>query len=78
MRFIKLNSESVVIAIRFGTEIVDGEIQSDNGELGQRMLSDGTFEDVPIETIEPTPSIEEEILFENKYQTMLLEMASMS
>lgn len=29
------------------------------------------------EPIEPKPSIEEEILFENKYQTMLLEMGGM-
>ena len=34
-------------------------------------------EPVKLEPIEPTASIEEQILYENKYQTMLLEMGGM-
>lgn len=43
MRFIKLDSNDKVIGVREGPYIVDGEIQSDTGELGQIMQEDGTF-----------------------------------
>jgi len=32
MRFIRLDANNMIIAIREGTEIIDGEIQSDIGE----------------------------------------------
>lgn len=73
-RFIRLNEENIVISVRFGEEIINGEIESGIGELGQRMLSNGMFEDVPIEYTIPDPTIEEQILSENQYQTALLEM----
>lgn len=53
-RFIRLNENSIVEAIRWGSEIVLGEMQSDVGELGQKRLADGTFVDVP----KPEPSSE--------------------
>ena len=54
-RYIRLDENGKVIAIRYGSEIVPGEIQSDTGELGQIMQPDGTFIDA-----EPEPVIEEE------------------
>ena len=61
-RYIKLDENNVVIGIRYGKEIVEGEIQSDIGELGQIMQPDGTFvnpepEPEPIKS-EPNPIIE--------------------
>mgnify|MGYP001025547573 CR=1 FL=1 len=59
-RHIKLDENNVVIGIRYGEEIVEGEIQSDIGELGQIMQPDGTFvtpEPEPIKS-EPNPIIE--------------------
>jgi hypothetical protein len=52
MRFIKLDDENRIIAIRLGKTIVDGEIQSDIGNIGQIMQQDGTF-------ITPEPEITE-------------------
>ncbi|UWG96771.1 hypothetical protein LPY66_18120 [Dehalobacter sp. DCM] len=43
MRYIILDSANKVIATREGPSIAEGEIQSDIGELGQVMQSDGTF-----------------------------------
>ena len=77
MRFITLNEMGIVSSIRYGKEIVGEEIESDLGELGQRMHEDGTFEDVPQPQPEPKASIEEvveETLLETKYQTFILEM----
>lgn len=74
MRFIKLNEDKKIISIRHGKLIVEGEIQSDVGELGQIMQEDGTFIDAPDEPIEQQATIEEQILAENQYQTALLEM----
>lgn len=55
MRFITLDENNKIIAIRFAQSIVDGEIQSDAGEVGQIMQADGTFIDAPIEPISPQP-----------------------
>ena len=55
MRFITLNQDSVVIAIRHGSSKVGNEIESEIGELGQIKQPDGTFvtpEPVITETIE--------------------------
>lgn len=51
-RYIKLENNKV-ISIRQGIEIVPGEIESENGELGQLMQLDGTFIDDPV--TEPCP-----------------------
>lgn len=74
MRIIKLNEKNEVIYERFGKEIKNGEIFSHEGSVGQIMLEDGTFIDPPNEYTKPEPSIEEQILFETQYQTLLLEM----
>lgn len=43
MRFIKLNEDNKVIAIRIANDIVEGEMESNLGEIGETMQSDGTF-----------------------------------
>lgn len=77
MRFIKLDINKKVISIRTGKTIVEGEIQSDTGDIGQIMQDDGTFVDTPIEPVPVESSIEEQILAENQYQTALLEMQTL-
>jgi hypothetical protein len=52
MRFIKLDKDNKVIAIRQGESIIEGEIQSDRGELGQIKKIDGTFVDLEVEELE--------------------------
>jgi len=57
MRFITLDGGSKVISARDGASIVEGEIQSDTGEIGQIMQPDGTFitpEPVPPQPPQPT------------------------
>lgn len=53
-RFIVLNIDNVVVCERFGTSIVEGEIESDNGKLGQVKQDDGTFT-TPEISIDPQP-----------------------
>lgn len=61
-RFITLDSNNKVIGIRNGLSIVEGEIESDVGEIGQIMQGDGTFiTPDPIPT-EPVKSLDEQIL----------------
>jgi hypothetical protein len=43
MRFITLDVNNTVTSIRDADKIVSGEIQSEVGELGQIMKSDGSF-----------------------------------
>ncbi len=43
MKFIKLDENNKVIGTREGLSIVEGEIQSNTGEVGQIMQPDGTF-----------------------------------
>lgn len=75
MRVLKLDEHNNVVCIRYNASVLlDNEIESEQGELGQRMLEDGTFVDVPVDPIESEPSIEEQILTETQYQTVLLEM----
>lgn len=54
-RFITVNENNIVVGIRFGKNIVDGEIQSDIGEIGQIMQPDGTFITPEPEPVEPVP-----------------------
>lgn len=61
MRFIILDGENRIIRTRNGSSIVDGEIQSDTGELGQIMQPDGTFIDDPTPIPPPGPTLEEQI-----------------
>lgn len=53
-RFIRLNQSNKVICVRWGQEIVAGEIESELGECGQIMQPDGTFIDEPAP---PTPQM---------------------
>jgi hypothetical protein len=45
----------MVIAIRYGSSIIDGEMQSDVGELGQILQADGTF----ITPAPPPPTLDD-------------------
>jgi len=54
MRYIRLDGNNMVVTIRTGVEIVDGEIQSDTGECGQIMQPDGSF--ITPEPLPQTPS----------------------
>lgn len=60
-RYIILDSNNKVIAIRTGPSIVEGEIQSYIGEIGQIMQADGTFIDDPTPPPTPQPTLEEQI-----------------
>jgi hypothetical protein len=61
MRFIILDTKNKVIATREGRELIEGEIQSELGELGQIMQEDNSFIDAPIETFTPQPTLEDKI-----------------
>lgn len=75
-RFITIDSENIVVGIRFADEIAEGEIESGIGELGQIMNDDGTFSNPIVdESILLQPTVEEKLLAETQYQTMLLEMS---
>lgn len=50
-KFITLNEEKIIVAIRYAKKIVNGEIESVDGEIGQRLKEDGTFEDVVEEPV---------------------------
>ena len=61
MRFIRLDNQNKIVSIRHGKSIVDGEIKSDIGELGQIMQLDGTFinDTTPIVVEPPQPTNKE-------------------
>jgi hypothetical protein len=54
-RYILLDSNNKVKAERYGPTIVEGEIESEIGEVGQIMQDDGTFID-DLTPIEQPPS----------------------
>lgn len=60
-RYIALNNENIVASIRFGKEITQSEVKSDIGELGQKMLEDGTFIDIPTQQPQPHEPTNSEI-----------------
>jgi len=79
-RFIILDENNKVIGIRFGKQIVEGEIQSNTGELGQIMQPDGTFVDPEPEPVEPMPTLEEmqaQTLLNTEYLVCLAEINSL-
>lgn len=61
MKFIRIDENNKVVGIRFGVEMVDGEIESELGELGQIMQPDGTFISPEPEPIELVPTLEDKI-----------------
>ncbi len=69
MRFIKIDEENIVKSVRLGNSIVADEIQSDSGELGQKMISQGVFEDIEIEIL-PTERVTLEQRVENLQSDM--------
>lgn len=52
MRYIRLNENNKITSIRYGESIVNGEIESEFGELGQLMQHNGTFIDDPQDEID--------------------------
>lgn len=76
MRFIRLNENNEVINVRIAKEIVDGEIKSDTGELGQIMRSDGTF--VTQDNLEIAPQITLEQRVEQLQQDNLILMDALA
>lgn len=42
-RYITLDENNIVVSERYGQTIADGEIENENGELGQVMQLDGSF-----------------------------------
>lgn len=80
MRFITLDENNKVISIRFGKSIVDGEIQSDTGEIGQVRQPDGTFITPEPELVEPEPALDEiaaQTLLNTEYLVILSEISSL-
>lgn len=73
-RYIRLDETNKVISVRYGSEIVEGEIESEIGEIGQIRREDGTFVDPPQEEPDEQLSLSERIYAEILYQTALLEL----
>lgn len=77
MRYIRLNETNKIIAIRYGESIVDGEVQSETGDLGQLRQQDGSFINDPT-PIPPQPPSDIDLLkadlAEQKLQTQLLDL----
>ncbi|MCV9899820.1 hypothetical protein OKS35_06750 [Exiguobacterium sp. N5] len=60
MRFITLDESNIVVSVRYGNDVLSGEIESEVGNVGQRYV-DGEFIDVPIEPQMPIETMEEKI-----------------
>ena len=73
-RYIRLNENNKVVSVRYGSEIVAGEIESEQGEIGQIRQGDGTFINPPPEEPDEQLSLSERIYAEILYQTALLEL----
>lgn len=52
-RYITVDKNNRVIGIRYGSEIIKGEIRSDTGELGQILQPNGTFLTLESEPMKP-------------------------
>lgn len=71
-RYIRLNEEKMVISTRIGPEIAPGEIESDLGECGDIMQSDGTFvTPEPAPYVEPPDPLEERV---SALESLVLEL----
>lgn len=75
MRYIKIDDNNKVYCIRFGENIIHGEIQSDLGELGQILQSDGSFiyDESEPEKPEKEQSIEEKINYVQNQNLVLMD-----
>lgn len=76
MRVIKIVNDIIIEVKNLGDNytLQENEFFSEIGELGQQKLTDGSFIDVEQEKVVLHPSIEEKMLVETQYQTILLEM----
>lgn len=79
MNVVNLNSESVVIGIKnvlddYELKVDEVVIDSYDVSLLGKRYKNGEFISVTTEEVVSEPSIEEQILTETKYQTVLLEM----
>lgn len=79
-RYITLGENNEIIGIRFGKQIVEGEIQSGLGEIGQIMQPDGTFVTPEPESIESLPTLEDmqmQTLLNTEYLVILSEISNL-
>lgn len=81
MNVLNLNSESVVIGIKnvlddYELKVDELVIDSYDISLIGKSYVNGEFVSVAIEDVVPEPSIEEQILYETQYQTMLIETST--
>lgn len=60
-RYITINEKNAVTGVRYGYSIVEGEIESEAGELGQIMQEDGTFITPEPEQIDEIPTMEDKV-----------------
>lgn len=76
MRVIKIVNDIIIEVKNLGDNytLQENEFFSEIGELGQQKLTDGSFIDVEQEKVVLHQSIEEKMLVETQYQTILLEM----
>lgn len=76
MRVIKIVNDIIIEVKNLGDNytLQENEFFSEIGELGQQKLTDGSFIDVEQEKVVLHSSIEEKMLVETQYQTILLEM----
>lgn len=71
-RFVSVNEENMVVSTRIGPEIAPGEIESDLGECGDLMQTDGSFvTPEPEPYIEPPNPLEERVA---ALETLVLEL----
>lgn len=74
MRFVNLDSNNMVVDTREGVIIVEGEIQSDTGEIGQIMQPDGSFVTPVVIPAIPQPTMEERFSEVNTNQLILMDV----
>lgn len=60
-RFITLDENKVIVGIRMAGSILDGEIESEIGNIGQIMQKDGTFITPEPEPTAPQTTLEDKI-----------------
>lgn len=74
-RYIVLDENDIVLYVRYGTSIVEGEVESALGEAGQQKQADGTF--VDLSQPQKQPSLEEmqaQILLNTEYLVVMSEI----
>lgn len=59
-RYILVNENGLIIGVRFGKTPVEGEIESEQGEVGQQFVN-GKFINVPVEPQPPVETTAEKI-----------------